>query len=225
VRRKDHDDYWCAGAYIINKIEMKGYLDQILVPVHFTFDATEDVFTLEQLYTTRKFSGALSSTGVLNIASTIHGLVTNSSTGTEGSLTQAGKEETRAKASEWLGAHIISGYDKPACTPSVCCAPAGPPDSSRSVFQADRAPCVRAGRGYAADNFIYNIPYGNAYMLTVPVMTGAIYGNRSTLHQEHVSLHVSAFNRINSLVQEMKSGVAPHPSFLNINCMFNRSAL
>ena len=31
VKRKDKDDYWCAGAYIINKPVLKPFIDAIFV--------------------------------------------------------------------------------------------------------------------------------------------------------------------------------------------------
>ncbi len=153
VRRKDRDDYWCAGAYIINKAIWKKYIDHILVPINATL----------------------------------------------------------------FGVHLIAGYEKPQCTPSMCC--------ERGLFKTDNPICIRSARGYAADNFLFNIPYGHAYMLTVPIVTGAAYGNASTLHQDHVSFHVSAFHRINSLVHDMVTGVHPMPGFMNKHCMFNRSVV
>lgn len=151
VRRKDRDDYWCAGAYIINKAIMKRLIDRIIAPV----------------------------------------------------------------SPGWLGVHLIAGYEKPACTPQFCC--------KGGEFVHEDPICVKASRGYASDNFIYNIPYGNAYMLTVPIVTGGALGNSSSLHQDHVNYHVGAFHRINSLVLEMSTGAAPMPSFMNKYCAFNRT--
>lgn len=152
VRRKDRDDYWCAGAYIINKAIWKRYIDEIMVPL----------------------------------------------------------------SEQWYGIHLIAGYEKPECTPALCC--------ENGVFRTDNFICIRAARGYASDNYLYNIPYGNSHMLTVPIVTGGAYGNTSTLHQDHVSYHVGAFHRINTLVQEMVTGASPMPSFMNKLCMFNRSS-
>ena len=160
VKRKENDDYWCAGAYIINKALLKPYIDRIIAPI-------------------------------------------------EGPSTTVGNS--------WVGVHLIAGYERPVCTPSMCC-------ENNKQFNLTNPPCVRSPRGYASDNFIYSIIYGNSYMLTVPIVTGGVFGNRSTLHQDHVSFHVSAFNRINTLVNEMKDGTSPLPSFLNKNCMFNRTA-
>lgn len=150
MRRKDRDDYWCAGAYIINKAIFKPYIDSIMPPMD----------------------------------------------------------------NNWFGIHLMAGYEKPECTPSICC--------EKGVFKPDHV-CIRSSRGYASDNYLYNIPYGNAYMLTVPIIAGGVFGNQSTLHQDHVSFHVSAFHRINSLVEEMRTGVSHMPSFMNKYCMFNRT--
>jgi hypothetical protein len=152
VKRKDRDDYWCAGAYIINKAIFKPYIDAIIYPVN---------------------------------------------------------------TNNWFGVHLIAGYDKPECTPAFCC--------ENNALKTDNLVCIRSARGYASDNFLYNIPYGNSYMLTVPIVTGGILGNQSTLHQDHVNFHVSAFHRINSLVEGMRTGVTHMPSFMNKYCMFNRT--
>lgn len=45
-------------------------------------------------------------------------------------------------------------------------------------------------------------------------------GNRSTLHQQHVGLHVGAFHRINSYLKEIKEGRVPGPSFMVTNCSY-----
>jgi hypothetical protein len=61
-------------------------------------------------------------------------------------------------------------------------------------------PCVNAPRGYQSDHFIFSIATGKTYISTVQLFTSAASGNTSTLHQDHVSLHRGAFNRINRFV-------------------------
>ena len=62
-------------------------------------------------------------------------------------------------------------------------------------------------------------------MATVPMVTGASYGNTSTLHQDHVSFHVGAFHRIDSQVGDMVSGVMSMPPYMNKNCIYNRTMI
>jgi hypothetical protein len=153
VKRKDRDDYWCAGAYIIDKAIWKHYMEHIFVPI----------------------------------------------------------------SDNWFVVHLIAGYEKPECTPALCC--------DNGQYKTDNPICIRAARGYASDNYLFNIPYGNSYMLTVPIVTGASYGNASTLHQDHVSFHVSAFHRINALVHEMTTGASKMPGFMIKDCVFSRSSI
>jgi hypothetical protein len=78
--------------------------------------------------------------------------------------------------------------------------------------------CVKAPRGYQSDHYIFSLAQGRTYMLTVPLVSSASLGNSSTLHQEHVSIHQGAFNRINSCINDMKAGKARFPPFVNTNC-------
>jgi hypothetical protein len=118
-----------------------------------------------------------------------------------------------------LVANIIAGYESP-CVPKHCCSSAG------KLLSLIKPECVRAPRGYQSDHFLFSILFHDTYMLTVPIMTGSVYGNTSTFHQQHVGLHVSAFNRINTIVNEM---ILPdyddkRPVFLNRQCRYNSSS-
>ena len=179
VRRKDKDDYWCAGAYIINKAVWKPYIDRIFTPIHTT--------------------------------------TTSTPTTTTTSSTTTPLHATTTTATQWYGVHLIAGYEKPHCTPALCC--------EQSIFQHTNPICVKSARGYAADNYLFNIPYNQAYMLTVPIVTGGIYGNHSTLHQDHVSYHISAFHRINQYIDTMIRGTSPLPAFMNKHCRFNSTSI
>jgi hypothetical protein len=71
---------------------------------------------------------------------------------------------------------MIAGYERPACTPAYCCA------KDRKTFLTN-SPCLKSGRGYQSDHFIFALSEGSSYTIHVPVVTGAISGNISTLHQ------------------------------------------
>ena len=45
-------------------------------------------------------------------------------------------------------------------------------------------------------------------------------GNSSTLHQDHVALHVGAFHRINKCIEEVNSGAVPVPTYVNKQCRY-----
>jgi hypothetical protein len=113
----------------------------------------------------------------------------------------------------WTGVSIIAGYDKP-CTPAFCCPVKGAGFSLVS-------PCIRSPRGYQSDHFVFSLLDSKTYMLHVPILTGARTGNISTLHQDHVGLHVEAFRRINQHVDEIRSAKAIAPGFIHDrNCKF-----
>lgn len=150
VKRKPHDDYWCAGAYIINKQKV--------------FNITSQLFH-------------------------------------------------RSEEGDRFLAKVVTGYDRP-CHPQMCC--------ENDKFVA-RAPCVKASRGYAADNLIFSL-HDETYMLTIPVMLNSEVGNMSTLHQRHVTFHQPAFHRMmlytNQMAASPRADVAP---LINAQCRFNSS--
>jgi hypothetical protein len=56
--------------------------------------------------------------------------------------------------------------------------------------------CHQAPRGYQSDHYLFSLALGHTYMISVPLITTASSGNSSTLHQDHVALHVGAFHRV-----------------------------
>jgi GR25 family glycosyltransferase involved in LPS biosynthesis len=147
VKRSEKDDYWCAGAYIINKEVLKPYIDGILEKI-------------------------------------------------ENSLFKV---------------HIIAGYERP-CEPTYCC-------KNHQIIKESH--CVNSAKGYQSDSFVYSLAHDRTYMLTVPMVTGAKYGNASTLHQDHVvHFHVNAFHRINELAAELANDDTRRPTFLNKECSY-----
>ncbi len=151
VKRVPKDDYWCAGAYIINKLVLKPLIDGIM------------------------------------------------STLADGTIQ----------------ADIIAGYEGP-CWPKYCC--------SKSKFNTSLPGCVLAARGFQADHYVFSLVNGATYMLTVPMLTGSLIGNTSTLHQEHVHVHNSAFNRIRKILTTellTPSFFSKRPAFITSNCSFH----
>lgn len=164
VKRKDRDDYWCAGAYIINKPLLKPYIDAILSPFPY------DVFV--------------------------------------------------QNPKSWLNANIIAGYEKPICYPKLCC------NGTKLILtDENKRFCIFAKRGYQADHFIYSLLFDKTYMLTIPMLTGAKYGSLSTLHQDHVNFHVTAFQKIQNLSIELLQNNEKFPPFYNKFCRFNKAKL
>jgi hypothetical protein len=153
VKRKSHDDYWCAGAYLINKARLQSIANKILY---------------------------------------------------------------KHKRYNYFEAKILTGYDNP-CHPRACCT--GSAQDSISSFNA-AAPCVKAARGYAADNLIFTLSE-DTYMLTVPIITSSVVGNVSTLHQQHVTFHQPAFHRMMEYTNRMARSSNPVvKSFINSRCRF-----
>jgi GR25 family glycosyltransferase involved in LPS biosynthesis len=81
------------------------------------------------------------------------------------------------------------------CSQLSCCNP--------EVSIVPKLPCVLAPRGYEADNFIFNMHYGHSYVSCVPLFLSSAVGNRSTIHQEHVEVHTTAFERMKELIDYM----------------------
>lgn len=105
---------------------------------------------------------------------------------------------------------MMTGYDKP-CHPAACCR-----DGRFTLAPG----CIRAGRGYAADNVIFTLSE-DTYMLTVPIMQSSEVGNVSTLHQKHVSFHQPAFHRMKEYTEQMTKSSNPLLRFINPRCRFN----
>eukprot|EP01041_Mallomonas_annulata_P011352 gene11352-23759_t len=145
IHRRNHNDiydYWCAGAYIINKKTIKPILDQIM--------------------------------GIL--------------------------PDNR------ITMKIIAAFQfhkSKQCVPEACC-------HTNGTFRTDSA-CILSPKGYSADHYIYS--FGDAYILTTPLITSGKLGNKSTLHQEHVDMHSKAFARIRDLIKDFRNGQTKLPNF------------
>lgn len=171
---RTYHDFWCAGAYLIDKLVLKPIINGIITSLkivdHFSFIS-----------------------------------------------------KPKRMNESWYGVNVIAGYDKP-CTPSWCC-------QRRDLLKTE-SPCVRAPRGYQADHFLFSLTEGASYMINIPIITGARSGNRSTLHQDHVNIHIEAFRRINTFIDEIilgdsdltrnRSELNIVPSFIvNAQCRFD----
>lgn len=174
IRRYTHDDYWCAGAYLVNKEVMKPYIDKIVIDLS-------------------------------NFLPPSH------------------------RNSQLFGYNLLAGHQKQKCFPKYCCSDniymKSVVDRSGNSSEGEREAssiCIDSPRGYQADNFIFSIVPESSYILTIPVITGAVIGNKSTLHQHHVNYHVKAFHRINEIIEEIKTNIPSdgHSSipFINPKC-------
>lgn len=182
IKHKESDDYWCAGAYIINKDAMMNILSSIITPI-LPLDHHKDNSTSYNLSTTTSL----------------------------------------------LDMKIIAGYKSP-CTPKHCCRIDNVTTKAEFVH---KSPCIKAARGYQADHYLFQLAPQQTYMLTVPIFLAMDVGNQSTLHQDHVSMHQVAFNRMREYVQIMSEGSNSYsnskevhsiklPQFLNKHCSFTR---
>ena len=102
---------------------------------------------------------------------------------------------------------VIAGYEDKGCVPSECC------EVKDKIIRRKYPPCVHSPRGYSADHFIYSLFIEQTYMITVPFITSATAANQSTLHQEQVGMHATAFDSINRIISSMKKGKSPMPNF------------
>jgi hypothetical protein len=57
---------------------------------------------------------------------------------------------------------------------------------------------------------------GKTYAIAVPPVTSATYGNKSTFHQEHVSMHQTAFALIDRIMRDVKSKTVKVPAFFGV---------
>lgn len=160
VKRKEKDDYWCAGAYIINKEKLRETVDHIFSPI-------------------------------ASIDSTFNN-----------------------KTKLLYGASLVAAYQRP-CYPKFCCN-----GSAVSLLPS----CIRASRGIASDNFIFSLSFHDTYMMTIPLFSNSHTGNVSTVHQQHVEWHQSAFRRGRRIMKLFKLGNASIPTFANIQCMLRTEA-
>ena len=111
---------------------------------------------------------------------------------------------------------IPIGYGPP-CFPRNCC----PPKVKITPNFIPVPPCINAPRGYQSDHFLFRLALDRTYMSTVQLFTSAVSSNVSTLHQEHVSLHQGAFNRINRCALFADDVVAPSVTLL-MRCFYWR---
>jgi GR25 family glycosyltransferase involved in LPS biosynthesis len=153
-RREDRHDYWCAGAYLVNKTMLRPILQTIISDLQ----------------------------------------------------------------NGWQGVSIVAGFGgmtprgaKETCVPASCC----PPHAAEYP-----PPCVKAPRGFQSDHYLFSLTLGKTHMISLPLITTASSGNSSTLHQDHVAMHVGAFHRINKCLDDIAKGTVPVPSYVNTQCSF-----
>jgi GR25 family glycosyltransferase involved in LPS biosynthesis len=125
-------------------------------------------------------------------------------------------DEVIFQVQQAIHVRLIAGIRKP-CRPklSFCCTHIA---GTYSYEFIERPPCFIAPKGFQADSFLYTL--NRTYVLTTPLITNGAGGNKSTFHQDHVQhIHQSAFKTQRSLINDMISGQAPLPSFVNKSCM------
>lgn len=194
-KRLDRNDFWCAGAYLVHKERMRPIIDRIvrLLPASAPFTAASAAAALQAPPTP---SSPLDAKLVMT---------------------------------------VLAGYSRP-CFPKLCCNELAAPQEHGHGYEnlgkfivgggggggGELGPthqaCIFAARGYQADHYIFSLARRYTYMLTVPLVGGASVGNVSTLHQEHVSMHVGAFSRIDSIQTELHRGSANLPPWASSAC-------
>ena len=157
VKRKDKDDYWCAGAYIINKPVLKQFVDAIFVDLAALSSARNDSSSSRSR---SRFSPGL---GLGRGPGPSHG-------------PGSGSGSASASLSRVAAVKVIAGYQSP-CWPKFCCngsaLAVGKGSACVHAARSGRTPplpllaltlsCAR--RGYQSDHFIYSLAYDETYML------------------------------------------------------------
>ena len=153
MKRKDKDDYWCAGAYIINKPVLKQFVDAIFVDLAALSSARND--------SSSSRSRSRFSPGPGRGPGPSHGSASGSGS---------------ASLSRVAAVKVIAGYQSP-CWPKFCCngsaLAVGKGSACVHAARSGRTPplpllaltlsCAR--RGYQSDHFIYSLAYDETYML------------------------------------------------------------
>lgn len=119
------------------------------------------------------------------------------------------------EANGWVNLKVVAGIKKP-CRPKIseCCSFQN--DSMTFAF-SHIPPCIWAAKGFQADSYIYAI--AKTYVLNVPLITNGEGGNQSTFHQDHViNIHLSAFARQRTYINELIAKKHSLPSFATLAC-------
>ena len=122
VKRKDKDDYWCAGAYIINKPILKPYIDAIFVDMNELLD--KKVRSTRYLRNDPNIENISFSSSKVTDRKFHRSLLSNFSNG----LSLSGPRVVK----------IIAGYQSP-CWPKFCCKGPG-------LASGPGSACVHAAR-------------------------------------------------------------------------------
>jgi len=210
-RRLDKNDFWCAGAYLVHKERLRPVIDRIVRtlggPTATAASAPASgagadgsppklAMTVLAGYSRPCFPKLCCSTTSVQMHPQEHG-----------HLGGGGYDN--------LGKFVIGGsslVDTAAAPGSGSGAGAG-----KQLSTATHQACIFAARGYQADHYIFSLARRLTYILSVPLVAGAGVGNVSTLHQEHVSMHVGAFARIDAIQRELQAGAAL-PAFAKRTC-------
>ena len=209
-RRLDKNDFWCAGAYLVHKERMRPVIDRIVrtLGAESTTTAADGspklAMTVLAGYSRPCFPKLCCSATSVQMHPREHGHLGGGGYDNLGKFVIGGSSlvDTAAAAAPAPGAEAGAG----AVTVMG-------PQLSTATHQA----CIFAARGYQADHYIFSLARRLTFILSVPLVAGAGVGNVSTLHQEHVSMHVGAFARIDAIQRELQAG-ALLPAFAKRTC-------
>lgn len=141
VKRKDKDDYWCAGAYIINKPVLKPFIDAIF----------NDLFFLDSSKTKRRRGLYASpvdfdpppptpSPSAPNSSSSSTSSTSSSFSTTASSRSTTDLSRVEQRRDRPWAVKVLAGYQAP-CWPKLCC-------KGSLLKTGNGSACVLAARGY-----------------------------------------------------------------------------
>jgi hypothetical protein len=118
-------------------------------------------------------------------------------------------EKIITKVTDHLFTVRLEAVDKK-CPNRHCCSEKG---------MLPQPPCILAPYGYESDSFLYNLVFGKSYLSSIPLFLTSDVADISTLHQEHVTTHHSAFTLIKNILSYMLF-TEPRliPPYVNFQC-------
>lgn len=200
VKRKEKDDYWCAGAYLIRKNALAPivqHLFSLLEVPPITSDLSQPPDTLYRASVVAAYSSPCFPKYCCQSSKLV--AISDSTNST-------------------ISSHALSSIRTTVSTKSKFFTK----EKQAKISSLDTAPaCIRSPRGYQSDAFLFSMAsLGSVYMLTVPIFSNSETGNVSTVHQRHVAWHQASFRRGRKILTLMLSGKVgvKLPMFFNPQC-------